>query len=271
MNYFDIQQIRNQVWRILDEEKDTFYLMEGDNMAAVIDTGVTEGVQIVPVLRTMTDKPLVLIVTHAHIDHFYHMDEFETVYMCHDEMTMPDWFLREMMAGKSLELEKTIHIDTNYVIDLGNRALEICKIPGHTPGSIAIFDSKDNLVFTGDAIGSGCGVWMQLPGSTSLAQYEQSLIYFMKWLVERTSSPEFWGGHCLQRWQSTKIPGDNPLSLGLLADLIDLVHGLLEGTLEGWHVDLPQDVRAGDDARNCAWGRAEITYNPDYMTIKRSL
>lgn len=264
MENFDILQIRERVFRILDREADTFYLIEGDETAAVIDTGVTEGAQIMSILRTLTSKPVVLILTHAHIDHFYHMDEFETVYMCHDEMTMPGWFLHQMMAGKELALEKTIHIDTDTCIELGNRTLEICKIPGHTPGSIAVFDSRENLVFTGDAIGSGCGVWMQLPGSTSLAEYEEGLISFMKWLLDRTSSPEFWGGHCLQRWQSSKIPGDNPLSLGLLADLIDLVHGLINGSIEGRHIDLPPDVRAGD-ACNAAYGRAEITYNPDYL------
>ena len=265
MENFDILQIRDGVWRILDKDDDTFYLVEGNEKAALIDTGITTGAQILPVLHNVTKKPLVLILTHAHIDHFHHMDEFETVYMCHDELLMPDWFLHEMMSGKHFQLEKTIHIDTDSFIDLGNRSLTICKVPGHTPGSVAIFDSTDNLVFTGDAIGSGCGVWMQLPGSTSLAEYEKSLIFFMKWLLNRTSSPEFWGGHCLQRWQSDWIAGDNPLSMGLLADLIDLVHGIINGSIQGWHIDLPQNLRAGSKACNAAYGRAQITYNPDYL------
>lgn len=262
---FDIMQIRAHVWRILDAEADSFYLIEGDNAAAVIDTGITRDEQITPLLRSLTDKPLVLIVTHAHEDHFYHMDEFDNVYMCHDELLMPDWFLREMMCGKDLKLWNTVHIDTDSRIDLGNRTLEICKIPGHTPGSIAIYDRTDDLVFTGDAIGSGCGVWMQLPGSTSLLEYEKSLIHFLRWLLQRTVSPEFWGGHCMQRWQSAKIPGDNPVTIGLLADLIELVHRLIAGNIHNWHIDLPPGLRAGEEARNSAFGRAEITYNPDYL------
>ena len=263
---FDILKIRSQVWRILDQEQNTFYLIEGNEKAAVIDTGITTGARIMPMLQTLTAKPMVLILTHAHIDHFHHMDEFETVYMCHDELTMPDWFLHEMMAGKSLELRSTQHIDTNSIIDLGGRSLEICKIPGHTPGSIAVFDRKDNLVFTGDAIGSGCGVWMQLPGSTSLLQYKESLSSFLHWLLNKTESPEFWGGHCMQRWQSAKVPGDNPVTVGLLADLIDLVNGLLCGRVDSWDIELPADVRAGDKACNSAFGRAEITFNPENMT-----
>ena len=264
MEHFDILRIRDRVYRILDEKADTFYLVEGDDTAAVIDTGAAFGSRIIPLLRELTPKPLILILTHVHYDHSFHMDEFKTVYMCHDELHMPGWFLHQMLMGKADRLCETHHIDTDYAIDLGNRVLEICKVPGHTPGSTAVFDQLDNLVFTGDAIGSGCGVWMQLPGSTSLTEYEISLSHFMKWLLNRTSSPEFWGGHCLQRWQSAKIPGDNPLSMGLLADLIDLVRGLIEGTIQGWQIDMAQEFRAGE-AFNAAYGRAEITYNPDNL------
>ena len=265
MKEYDVQRIKEKVWCILNQDGHTFYLVEGEKRAAVIDTGMTEGVRILPMLRTLTDKPLVLILTHAHFDHFYHMDEFETVYMCHDELRMPNWFLREMMCGKELSLEKTIHIDTDSVIELGSRSLTACKVPGHTPGSVVIFDNQDNLVFTGDAIGSGCGVWLQMPGSTSLAEYEQSLIHFLKWLVVRSSFLEVWGGHYLQRGMSAQVPGDNPLSIGLLADLIDLVHGIVNGTISGWQIEIPQNFLAGKEAHNAAFGRAEITYNPDHL------
>lgn len=260
---FHIEQIGCRFWRILNPEGHTFYLTEGETLAAVIDTGMTEGKQILPMLRTLTDKPMVLILTHAHDDHCHHMDEFDTVYMCHDELTMPKAFLHEMTQGK--DLSHTIHIDTDSVIDLGGRLLEICKIPGHTPGSVAIFDAIDQIVLTGDAIGSGCGVWMQLPGSSSLAEYEQSLLRFQKWLMVRSTFPQFWGGHYLQRWSSAKVPGDNPVTMGLLADLIELVHGLIHGGIAGWHIEMPEYFRAGKEARNAAFGRAEITYNPDYL------
>ena len=263
MEKFNILQIGDRFWRILNPLGHTFYLIEGDTFAAVIDTGAAEGEQIIPMLRTLTDKPLSLILTHAHDDHCHHMAEFDTIYMCHDEMQMPKAFLDEMTQG--MELSGTIHIDTDSVIDLGDRRLDICKIPGHTPGSVAVFDAKDQIILTGDAIGSGCGVWMQLPGSTSLAEYEQSLLRFQKWLMARSTFPAFWGGHCLQRSVSAKVPGDNPVTMGLLADLIDLVHGLIHGTISGWHIEMSELYRAGSEARNAAFGRAEITYNPDYI------
>lgn len=261
---FDIVKIRPRVWRLWDSEKDSFYLVEGDEKAALIDTGMAPGEKILPMLRSLTDKPIVLILTHAHIDHMHHMDEFETVYMSHEEFKLGQETLRYMMAGKDLDLENTIHIATGDLIDLGGCALEICNIPGHTPGSVAVYDSRDKIIFTGDAIGSGCGVWMQLNGSSCLADYEKSLLSFLGWLLERGGNMDFWGGHCDQSWTSRQVPGFNPLSLGLLADLIDLTRRVRKGEIPGEFVDMAPHFR-NREARYAAWGRAEMLFDPDNL------
>lgn len=264
MEHFDIAKIRQRVWRIWDGEKNTFYLVEGDACAAVIDTGITTGGKVTPMLRSLTDKPLILVLTHAHIDHFHHMDEFDTVYMSHEECRLGPDILREMMAGKILDLESTIHIGTGDKIDLGGCTLEICHVPGHTPGSVAVYDGRDEIVFTGDAIGSGCGVWMQLPGSSSLKDYEQSLLSFMGWLLDRGGKMDFWGGHCDQSWTSRQVPGFNPVSMGLLADLIDLTRQVRTGNIQGEYVELAPNLR-NREARYAAWGRAEMLFDPDNL------
>lgn len=261
---FDILKIRDRVWRIWDAEKNTFYLVEGEQYAAVIDTGITEGASITPMLRDLTEKPLILVLTHAHPDHFYHMDEFDTVYMSHEEFKLGPDILRYMMAGKDLDLQSTIPIATGSRIDLGGRSLEVCDMPGHTPGSVAVYDETDDLLFTGDAIGSGCGVWMQLPGSSSLTEYEQALRFFLKWCVERGGAMEFWGGHSNQLWESATVKPCNPLSLGLLCDLIDLTQQLRLGRMEGAYHEFDPMLRERE-VRFAAWGRAEMFYNPDKL------
>lgn len=259
---FDVVQIRDRVWRIWDGEKDSFYLVEGDTLAAVIDTGITPGESITPMLRTLTEKPLILILTHAHIDHFHHMDEFDTVYLSHREFSLGDAILREMMAGKDLDLAATVDMETGDVIELGCCPLEICLVPGHTPGSAVVYDSRDKIVFTGDAIGSGCGVWMQLPGSSNLRDYEKELKNLLGWLLDRGGDMDFWGGHCDQSWESRQVPGFNPLSMGLLADLIDLTRRVSAGEIQGEYVELPPNLRRRE-ARYAAWGRAEMLFDPD--------
>ena len=49
--------------------------------------------------------------------------------------------------------------------------MRVLEVPGHTPGSVAFYDEKRNLLFTGDAIGSGIGVWMIVPGGLTLSEY----------------------------------------------------------------------------------------------------
>jgi glyoxylase-like metal-dependent hydrolase (beta-lactamase superfamily II) len=41
------------------------------------------------------------------------------------------------------------------VIDLGNRALEVLHLPGHSPGSIALFDRAQDTLYSGDVVYDG--------------------------------------------------------------------------------------------------------------------
>lgn len=259
MQEFRTTRIASGVYSILDAGDSSFYVVEGTDRAAVIDTGITPGGRIMPVVRSLTDKPLVLVITHAHIDHMHHMDEFEEIYLCHDDLTLPQEYLQEMMGGKALDLRSTRDMHTGTAISLGDSDLEICQVPGHTPGSVVVLDHRRDLLFTGDAIGSGYGVWLQVPGAVPLEDYLQSLRALMKWLVDRGGRMRFWGGHSYQQFQSTLIPGYNPLSMGLLADLIDLVDGVVRGEIVG-RASNADKVMSLEPAWYASFGRAELQY-----------
>ena len=261
MDNYNVFRIAPGVYDILDAGMSSWYIVEGDEKAAVIDTGIIEGAKILPVVRRYTDKPLVLALTHAHIDHWYHMDEFETVYMNHTELEVGDEALRAMMAGKDLHPERTIDIRTGDTIDLGGTCLEVCEVPGHTPGSVVFLDRRSNKLFTGDAIGSGYGVWMQTPTAILLDQYYESLTHLLKWLVDRGGRMTFHGGHRYQMFQSTQFPGYNPPSMGFLCDLIDLVDGLIKGTIVGRQSPVDKVMQL-EPPLHAAFGRAEIEYMP---------
>jgi glyoxylase-like metal-dependent hydrolase (beta-lactamase superfamily II) len=59
------------------------------------------------------------------------------------------------------------------VIDLGDRAFEVLHLPGHSPGSIALWEAATKTLFSGDAIYDG-PLLFELPGS-SLEHYERTL------------------------------------------------------------------------------------------------
>ena len=145
MEDFEIKKICDGAYNINDAGDDSFYVVIGERLRRVIDTGVSKGKEIMPVIRSITDKPLVLLVTHAHFDHMYHMDEFETVYMSHRELILPDSFLRRMKAGKDIDFTATRDLHTGSVIDLGGVRLEACDLAGHTPGSVIILDETHDL------------------------------------------------------------------------------------------------------------------------------
>jgi glyoxylase-like metal-dependent hydrolase (beta-lactamase superfamily II) len=60
-------------------------------------------------------------------------------------------------AGFNLEswvtpgAEPTVFLAEGDVIDLGDRSLEVLHVPGHTEGSIALWDPADGTLFSGDA------------------------------------------------------------------------------------------------------------------------
>lgn len=266
MGNFKHKAISEHVHEFLDGSHDSFYLVCGSKTAAVIDTGVTPGETITPLIRRYTKLPLVLMVTHAHVDHFYHMDEFGTVYMSHKELTMDKPLLEHMMAGKRLDLEHTRDLPDGFSLDLGQRHLVSFEAGGHTPGSVVFWNPEENLVFTGDAVGSGCGVWMQIAGALPIVEYEKNLRHLLSQLTPRVMDNDlpavrFFGGHNEQPYQS-KLSSFNPLNLGLMADLTDMAGKVASGELKGEEDDTPTLIK---DKTSCyvSYGRAEMEYRPD--------
>ena len=266
MRGFGIWKIDDGIYDILDEGNSSFYIVEGEDRAAVIDTGISPGQKILPLIRKYTSKPLILVLTHAHIDHWYHMDEFETVYMCHREFEVGADALRDMMADKDLHPERTLDIRTDTRIELGGTSLSICEVPGHTPGSVVVLDERSNRLFTGDAIGSGYGVWMQTPTAVPLETYYESLVHLLKWLVDRGGRMSFHSGHRYQMFQSTHVPSFNPPSLGLLCDLIDLVDQIVHGKIVG-RISNVDNIMELEPVLYAAYGRAEIQYKASNIRI----
>ena len=64
--------------------------------------------------------------------------------------------------------EPTRRLEEGDVIDLGDRALEVLHLPGHSPGSIGLWEASSGLLFSGDAVYDG-PLLDQLPGSDQAA------------------------------------------------------------------------------------------------------
>lgn len=247
---YQVEEIRKGIWWLEGEKHSSFYVVTGSEKAAVIDTGMDEEA-ILPAIRQVTELPLELIITHAHWDHIHHVDEFPSYKIAKEE---------ELLLKDRQDKSVREWIAQGEQIDLGGKVLQVIALTGHTPGSLLFVDTDSKVVFTGDAIGSGCGVWMQVPGGLSIRQYRQSLAEAEEKLLALGVNDQEWlflGGHKLQAFAST-VSEYNLIGMELIADMIVLCDRILAGEAQERISTAKQFTE--EAVYFASYGRAEMEY-----------
>lgn len=142
----EIVKISDNLYRI-EEGFVRWFLIEGSEKAAVIDTGVI-GDGIKEVIEELTNKEVILINTHGDGDHTAGNGFFAQYYIGKEDFENCD------MASRYPD-SKAVFLEDGDIIELGNRPLEIITIPGHTFGSVAIYDKTTKILFAGDTVQDG--------------------------------------------------------------------------------------------------------------------
>lgn len=254
---YEIRQIVPGFYWIEDHNWDSIYLIEGQDKALVVDTGLAEN-DFVGMIKSLTKLPFEVAITHNHGDHMLHIDQFDRYYMSEkDQFMFDESEIRGMLGGRDYSRCELLPIEDGDIIDLGGGyEVEVFDIGGHTPGSVAFLDKKRKIMMTGDAL----GVWMQCPGSITLSAYQANLEHFL----QRISAPEYkdicmFGGH--QKQSGGFFPfGDRyiPNDAQRVKDLIALCKKLISGEVKGE----PFTMRNfGQDAFIANYGQATIVYN----------
>jgi len=128
-------------------------------------------------LAGLTDRPIACVGTHSHFDHVGCHHEFERRYMhpaeteimaapTRDSVVIEGWvradtFTQLPFAGFVAERHTirpaaiTDPVDEGDLIDLGDRVFRVLHLPGHSPGSIGLFEEATGLFFSGDTIFDG--------------------------------------------------------------------------------------------------------------------
>lgn len=161
------------------------YLIKGAEKDLLIDTGMG----ILPITHVLeklrnSSKPLVVINTHRHFDHIGGNSFFEQVLVPKniDEVAglLRGWSPQDLekynflegfrqedgtdntplnFDAKNFSITPSRNINPvlkdGYKIDLGGRDIFVHEAPGHTPGSICLFDQTNSLLFTGDTLYEG--------------------------------------------------------------------------------------------------------------------
>jgi len=164
-NDLTISKLEKNMWVVETADKTTMYIIEGTKKAMLIDAG-TKCEKLDEVIKQITQKPLIVMITHIHPDHAGNIKYFDQIYFHPGDTVL----MRTMKVAYSGKIN---YVKNGDLFDLGGTTIEVLEAPGHTPGSIVLLDRKAGNCYSGDAYGSG-QVWMQLRPHVSMSTYAKS-------------------------------------------------------------------------------------------------
>jgi len=148
------------VYRILPHfYSGNVYLVE-DEKNLLVDAGI-DGKRVVRFLKEHRVKELdYLILTHCHYDHSAGVEEILQSYspdVCLHEAEVekrsdPEYSVSWMFGAAPPEYEVDIPLKGSEVFRLGEIELRIIHTPGHSPGSICLYNNKTGELFSGDTV-----------------------------------------------------------------------------------------------------------------------
>lgn len=153
-----------------------------DEKKALIDTGIaTETEKVLHFCHNLGVPPEtidLIILTHAHVDHImglYRLLENSCAQIaCHEaaasvlETADPRRTLTSWVAFTPPPIKVDIKLQDGDMIELGSCVLRVISTPGHTPGSICLYEPDRKILFTGDTIFADGGIGRSdLPGGNA--------------------------------------------------------------------------------------------------------
>jgi glyoxylase-like metal-dependent hydrolase (beta-lactamase superfamily II) len=151
-------------------------LIHGRDRDLLVDSGM--GLRpIKPEIAALRDRPVTAVCTHCHFDHIGCAHEFD-VRLGHrsdagihaapdlDRTCARNWITGELLTAlphEGYDLAQyritpaplTCYLDEGDVIDTGDRVFHIFHLPGHSPGSIALYEKSTRTLFSGDIVYDG--------------------------------------------------------------------------------------------------------------------
>ncbi len=168
------EEVLPGVRMIRDAYNDKMFLIKGTKKCVLIDSGMGRGPLKNYVSQFTGGLPLIAIFTHNHFDHIGQADQFirdSKEYIGEPDLNGLVRVLRNAGVPDSIIARNVVALHNGDRIDIGGRSLVIDAAPGHTPGSMVIFDPKTGNLFSGDAFGSNSptipdAAWLQFDPSS---------------------------------------------------------------------------------------------------------
>lgn len=142
----------------------------------IIDPGMSNPEEEKAIENFIAEKGLTLtqiINTHLHIDHVagipYLREKYGVPVLAHEGDKMLGLKIGHQAAAFGLnmdlgEIEISEYLKPGDKIKVGSGELEVIEVPGHSKGSIALYDKAGGYLITGDALFKGSIGRTDLPG-----------------------------------------------------------------------------------------------------------
>ena len=167
---FRTEKVCERITRIFGTSGELWYLVEGNEKAALLDTGTGIG-HMKPLIEKLTKLPLIILLTHGHVDHANGAPEFDCpiymnpaddpVYESHKsiEKRKEGLVMADPAIAAQIEEDDFIPIRKQPFLplqhgdffDLGGLTVETYACQGHTPGSVVFLIKELRTVLLGDA------------------------------------------------------------------------------------------------------------------------
>lgn len=166
-------------------------LVVGTDKAMLIDNGWGED-NIAEYAAELAGKEVIPIITHVHPDHLGGMTQFSDMWIPEIELENAKSLFSHLPYNeetKTLGNTRLHCFRGGEVFDLGGRTITLVPTPGHTWGSVCMYDSGSRLMITGDTLSQRVFLFTANP-TIPLRVYRESLQRLLEYDFDR-----FLAGH----------------------------------------------------------------------------
>ncbi len=149
---------------IFNPFQENTYLVSDDTGACIlIDPGChfeNERRQLKDYIENHRLQPQLIVHTHGHIDHVlginFIKEEYDIKAVMHPDDLSVLRSSKDFGRMVGLEIDQPgdpeLHVFDEEQVKFGNTSLEVFHVPGHSPGSIALYHPDEGILFPGDVL-----------------------------------------------------------------------------------------------------------------------